>query len=70
MKKLIIKIFGTSYRTSILGVVAILFGLWLMRVHYVPNQTLYFNVVYVWPVEFGIILAGWGLLHSCDHKDK
>jgi hypothetical protein len=59
-----------SWRTTTLGIASILFGLWLMKITYVPGQTLYFNLVYVWPAEFGLILAGVALIHTRDHKCK
>ena len=57
-----------SWRTTTLGIIAIVFALWLMKVNYVPSQTLYFNLAYVWPAELAIIIAGIGLIHARDHK--
>ena len=56
-----------SWKTTILGVIAIGFGLWLMHVRYVPSNTLRFNLVYVWPESFSLIFAGIGLVHAKDH---
>jgi hypothetical protein len=59
-----------SWRTTTLGVFAILFGLWLAHVTYVPSNTLKFNVIYVWPSSIALVLAGIGLVHARDHKFK
>lgn len=59
-----------SWRTTSLGLIAIAFGLWLMHLTYVPFQTLRFNLVYVWPTSYALIIAGIGLIHARDHKAK
>jgi hypothetical protein len=56
-----------SWKTSLLGAGSILLGLWVLRVVYVPNNTLYFNICYVWPGAFSLIVAGIGLIHAKDH---
>jgi hypothetical protein len=59
-----------SWRTTTLGMAAILLGLWVMRVTYVPSNTLYFNIVYVWPGAWALIISGIGLVNARDHKYK
>lgn len=62
------KILGTSWRTSALGLVAILWGLWLAHIMWVPQQTVYFNLVYALGVPILFVLVGVGLMHARDHK--
>lgn len=57
----------THWKTSTGGIITILFALWLMEVRYVPTNTLYFNVVYVWPESFFGIVAGIALIYAKDH---
>jgi hypothetical protein len=59
----------TSWRTTALGIACIIWGLWCAYVHYVPNQTLYFHLAYVWTPEECLILLGVGLIHAADHKN-
>ena len=59
---------GTSWRTSITGWLAILWGAWLARVLWVHGQTIYFNLVYALGVPILFILVGIGLIHARDHK--
>ena len=59
-----------SWRTTTLGIGAILFGLWLIHVTYVPYATLKFNMIYVWPSAWAMILSGVGLINARDHKYK
>jgi hypothetical protein len=59
-----------SWRTTTLGIVTILFALVVARVTYVPTNTLYFNLFYVWPPAISMLMAGIGLIHARDHKFK
>lgn len=62
------KIFGTSWRTTALGVVLMLLGGWAFFVHWVPNQTVYFNLVYVELAPLAVIATGWLGIHCRDHR--
>ena len=57
------------WRTSLLGLAAIGVGLWSMHATYVATNTIYFNVVYVWPGQLALLLVGAGLLYAADHKN-
>ena len=59
-----------SWKTTLLGIVSILFGIWTAHVHYVPTAQLYFNICYVWPSSIGLIMAGIGLIYARDHSMK
>lgn len=59
-----------SWRTSAFGFAAIVFGIWLLKVHYVPYQTFKFNLLYTMPPGILFIIVGCGLLHARDHKHK
>ncbi len=62
------KILGPSWRTSLLGVLSILWGLWLAHVLWVHGQTVYFNLVYALNSPIIFILIGVGLCHARDHR--
>lgn len=68
MTKFLHLIFGTSWRTGILGALSVLWGLWLAHILWVHGQTLYFNLVYVMSNPILFILVGLGLMHARDHK--
>lgn len=55
------------WKTSLLGVISILLGFWVMHVTYVPSNTLQFNIQYVWPGALALVFAGIGLIHAKDH---
>jgi hypothetical protein len=57
-----------SWRTTSFGVMAILYGLWVARVAYVPSQTMRFNLCYVWPGAIALVLVGTGLILARDHN--
>ena len=65
-----------SWRTTLCGLVggipALLLGLWSFHVLWVPNQTPYFNLVYVENAPMALIVVGIGVifigLHARDHK--
>lgn len=59
---------GPSWRTSLLGFSLILLGLWVGYVHWVPNQTLYFNIVYVEPPAIALLACGWLGIHARDQR--
>lgn len=59
---------GRSWRTSAFGWLAVLWGLWLAHVLWVPSATIYFNLVYVMSPPVLFILVGVGLIHACDDK--
>jgi len=58
------------WRTTALGVAAIIVGIWSAHVTYVPTQTLYFNIVYVWTGQIGLIVAGLIGIFASDHAEK
>jgi hypothetical protein len=68
MKKIVHSTFGASWRTGSLGFLAVLWGLWLAHVLWVPSQTVYFNLVYVMTNPILFILVGIGLMHARDNK--
>jgi hypothetical protein len=57
-----------SWITKTLGIAAILLGAWSFYVHWVPNQTTYFNIVYVEVPQIGLMFAGWIGIHAADHR--
>jgi hypothetical protein len=54
------------WKTSALGVCAIVGGSWSMDVTYVSTNTLYFNVCYVWPGAIALLIVGVALLLAAD----
>jgi len=64
------KLKNKSWRTSLFGIAAIVWGVRLACTLYVSNQTLYFNLVYAWQVPTLFILVGIGLIHARDYKCK
>lgn len=68
LKNYIEKIFGASWRTTILGIFCILLGLRSACVVWVPSQTIKFNLLYVLPGQISLIVVGWALLHARDHR--
>jgi hypothetical protein len=68
MKKILIKLFGQSYRTSLLGIASIAMGLRSWHLVWVHEQTVSFNVFYVGSGPLALIFLGWALLHARDHK--
>lgn len=65
---MITKIFGKSWKTSILGSIAIVLGIWSLKLHWVPHATVFFNIVYVAPGSLALIFSGWLGLHARDHS--
>jgi hypothetical protein len=59
-----------SWRTTILGVIAILIGLHAAQLVWVHGQTIWFNLFYVESGPLALIITGWGLIHACDHRAK
>jgi hypothetical protein len=59
-----------SWRTTTFGVMAVIYGVWVAKVTYVPTNTFGFNLFYVWPGAIALVLAGLGLVHARDHKAK
>lgn len=57
-----------SWRTTLFGLAAIAYALWLLKDTYVPWQTWRFNLAHVWPTPIALILIGIGLIHAKDHK--
>jgi hypothetical protein len=68
-----------SWRTTTLGIVAILFGLytgWVAWIPYSPGAVLretfwtkaWWNLVYVEPSHICLIIVGWALIHARDHR--
>jgi hypothetical protein len=55
------------WKTSLFGLLCIIWGLWLAHVTYVPTNTLRFNLVYVWPAAELFLITGLGLIHAKDH---
>jgi len=70
MKKFISKFFNGSWRTTLLGLGSMAFGLHSFILQWVHGQTLYFNLYYVETAPIAVILMGIGLLHAKDHKCK
>jgi len=70
MKNLLSKFLGSSWRTTGLGIVAIIIGLRSASVLWVHSQTLYFNVFYVIPGPLALLIVGWALIHARDHRAK
>jgi hypothetical protein len=68
MNILLKRLFGESWRTSLLGIVCILWGLRSAWVVWVPSQTLKFNLLYVLPGQISLIIVGWALLHARDQS--
>jgi hypothetical protein len=56
-----------SWKTSLLGSCAICLGTWLMHILYVPGNTLYFNICYVWVGPISLIISGCALILAKDH---
>jgi hypothetical protein len=57
-----------SWRTTHLGVACIagaIFWAWML---FVPSQSVYFHLCYVWRAPIVLILVGWALIHARDHK--
>jgi hypothetical protein len=67
MRNLLMRI-CKHWQTSLLGVIAIAFGVWSSCVVWVPYQTIKFNLVYVLPGHLALIVAGIGLLLAADHS--
>ena len=57
-----------SWITTTIGIIAILMGLRSMWITYVPTQTLYFNLFYVWSGQCALIFCGWIGIHAADHR--
>ena len=57
-----------SWRTSSLGVLAIVCGIRLGALLYVPANTIWFNLVYVLRGPELFIIVGIGLIHARDHS--
>lgn len=66
--KIVHSLFGASWRTSLLGFLAVLWGLWLAHLLWVHSQSLYFNLVYAMSNPILFIFVGTGLMHARDHK--
>jgi hypothetical protein len=66
--KLIKKLLGHSWRTSALGIVAILLGLRAGYLLWNTTQTFWFNVYYVETGPISLLIVGWALLLAHDHK--
>jgi hypothetical protein len=66
--KILKKIFGSSWRTGLLGFLCVLWGFWLAKILWVHGQTLYFNLVYVMSNPILFVLVGVGLMHARDNK--
>lgn len=58
MKKPLAKVFGPSWRTSLLGIVLIGLGVWAFILHWVPTQTVWFNLMYAEIAPIAIIACG------------
>lgn len=54
--------------TTTIGAAAMLLGGWAFVVHWVPSQTIYFNIVYVEVPQLAIIVAGWIGIHAADGR--
>jgi hypothetical protein len=59
-----------SWRTTCIGIAAILWGLWLAHVLYVSTNTFGFNLTYSMPQPTLFILIGIGLVYARDHGCK
>lgn len=70
IKKILVKIFGGSWRTTLLGLACLLIGLRSAWVLWVPNQSIRFNVLYVLPGSLAMMIVGWALIHARDHQDR
>ena len=68
--KLLKKILGGSWKTSLLGIVLLLLGAWSFLVHWVPNQTIYFNIIYAEIPSIAVLAVGWLGIHARDHSHK
>lgn len=58
MKEKLKRITGESWRTSLLGYTLVALGLWAFKVHWVPSQTIYFNLLYAEIAPIAIIASG------------
>jgi hypothetical protein len=61
-----IKNFVKHRVTSVFGLGCIVLGAWVLHVHWVPTQTLYFNIVYVEPPALALICCGIIGLYAAD----
>lgn len=59
-----------SWRTTLLGLLAIILGIWSFSIHWVPYQTVRFNLLYAETAPLTMIILGWALLHARDHRCK
>jgi hypothetical protein len=62
------KIFGESYRTTLVGILLIMLGLIAFKIHWVSGQSLFFNIFYAELPAIAIIACGWLGIHARDQK--
>lgn len=56
--KIINQSLGESWRTSLIGLGLIALGAWAFKVHWVPSQTIYFNLMYVELAPIAVMASG------------
>jgi hypothetical protein len=59
-----------SWRTTALGVVAMVWAIRAGYVVWVHGQNLSFNLFYVETGPVALLIVGWALLHARDHRCK
>lgn len=55
------------WKTTLLGVAAIVYALWIMRITFNPSIPLSVNFSHVWAGAIALIISGIGLIHASDH---
>ena len=59
-----------SWRTTSLGIALLILGAWSFWVHWVSNQSIYFNIIYAEIPSIATLAVGWLGIHARDHKCK
>ena len=59
---------GTSWRTTLGGVIVILCGLWTLKCYWAPHQSLWFNITKATAIPIALMIIGNSLIHARDHK--